>query len=245
MPRKYEILENGTVRGDLTIVNYILIEKNNNYRQYYKCVCFCGVEKLIRKDAIDNNTTKSCGCSRKTKRFFKKENKIGKRYGKLLITDSFVEKRKTMYVCICDCGNNCNVWSSDLRRRKSCGCLHFERKNTQENLERQLYNSYKYSASERGLDFELTKPQFIALVNGNCFYCGIEKCNPIKDVHKLKEIRLFNGIDRVNNSKSYTVDNCVSCCKTCNIAKRGLSKIDFKNWVDRIYLFMKKTNWEV
>ena len=35
------------------------------------------------------------------------------------------------------------------------------------------------------------------------------------------------GIDRINSQKSYTISNCVSCCKTCNVMKLNFSVEDF------------------
>ncbi len=42
---------------------------------------------------------------------------------------------------------------------------------------------------------------------------------------------IYNGIDRVKNEVGYEVENCVACCKTCNIMKQGLSKEDFLNHI--------------
>lgn len=43
-----------------------------------------------------------------------------------------------------------------------------------------------------------------------------------------------NGIDRIDNSKNYTPNNCVPCCEVCNKAKRHLSYVEFKNWIQRL-----------
>jgi hypothetical protein len=63
---------------------------------------------------------------------------------------------------------------------------------------------YKNNAKSRELKFELTKEQFHSLVSTSCHYCGTCQENG-------------NGIDRVDNSKGYTMDNVVSCCSLCNI----------------------------
>lgn len=34
---------------------------------------------------------------------------------------------------------------------------------------------------------------------------------------------VYGGIDRVDSSKGYTVDNCVSCCRECNVSKGTMS----------------------
>lgn len=59
-----------------------------------------------------------------------KSDYVGKRYGRLVITDliqSKTEKRKNA-LCICDCGNKKEVRISSLRSgaTTSCGCAHIE-----------------------------------------------------------------------------------------------------------------------
>ena len=39
------------------------------------------------------------------------------------------------------------------------------------------------------------------------------------------------GIDRIDSSKDYTLDNCVSCCGMCNIMK---NKFDIDEWFSKI-----------
>lgn len=233
MTRKYEIKSNGSKFFNLIIIEYLT--KNN--RRYYYCLCDCGIKKLIRKESIDNETTKSCGCLKRFKRNYKKENRIGKRYGKLIVDSKFCKSRKTFYICLCDCGNKSIVESSALRKTKSCGCISKERKSIEENLERQIFHSYNGSARKRGYIFELTRDQVSSLINSNCVYCGKGKNNPVKNVHRLEESRLFNGIDRVDNTKGYSINNCVPCCKNCNLAKYTRTQEEFLEWVDTIAKF--------
>jgi hypothetical protein len=51
---------------------------------------------------------------------------------------------------------------------------------------------------------------------------------------KHKDSILHNGIDRVDSSAGYTVDNSAPCCKTCNAAKRSLSVQEFLAWVESV-----------
>ena len=44
-----------------------------------------------------------------------------------------------------------------------------------------------------------------------------------------------NGVDRIDSSLGYTIDNCVACCDKCNYAKHDLSTEDFKEWIIKIY----------
>jgi hypothetical protein len=52
-------------------------------------------------------------------------------------------------------------------------------------------------------------------------------------------IYTYNGIDRVDNSKGYTPENTVPCCKICNKIK-GTGDVQtfkqtLKNWVKQAY----------
>ena len=47
---------------------------------------------------------------------------------------------------------------------------------------------------------------------------------------------IYNGLDRIDNSKNHSKENCVACCKYCNYAKRERSFSEFKEWINRVYL---------
>jgi len=47
-----------------------------------------------------------------------------------------------------------------------------------------------------------------------------------------------NGIDRIDSSKGYTIDNCVSCCTECNYAKHEMSVDEYKSFIQRVYNFL-------
>lgn len=67
------------------------------------------------------------------------------------------------------------------------------------------YLSYKKGSRERGFIFTITLDEFIKFWNKDCFYCG----------DKIEGI----GLDRVDNSIGYDINNVVSCCTTCNTMK--------------------------
>ena len=65
------------------------------------------------------------------------------RFGKLVVIKRAPNKNKrTMWLCKCDCGNEVEVRSDQLRGgiTKSCGCLHIEQvKNIGKNNSLQYY----------------------------------------------------------------------------------------------------------
>jgi hypothetical protein len=47
----------------------------------------------------------------------------------------------------------------------------------------------------------------------------------------------YNGIDRVDNKKGYTEENCVSCCGLCNRMKMKMGLSDFAKHIQKIHNF--------
>lgn len=141
------------------------------------------------------------------------------------------------WLCRCDCGKEVFVRARELLSGhvKSCGCYRrkFNKKIPGESAFNNLYNKYKCSANYRNLEFNLSKKEFISLTKQKCHYCNIEPKQNIETPYKNGSY-IFNGIDRLDNSRGYTLDNCVPCCGICNKAKRDLSYNEFVNWIDRL-----------
>lgn len=180
----------------------------------------------------------------------------GKRYGKLVVKNVVSSvKGKRLWKCMCDCGNETAVLTGSLTsgNTKSCGCLVVESRISSKRLlgnERAkniAYTGIRQSAKNRELTFSLSKNEFLHIVSQSCCYCGIEPSQITKPQYKsctTEQIFLHNGIDRVDSSKGYTIDNCVPCCRVCNYAKHTLSVEQFKTWIKRVYInqFKKVTN---
>lgn len=179
-----------------------------------------------------------------------KNDLTGKIYGKLTVI-SFSHKaekyRVNVWNCKCDCGKETKVWSTALNRThrptESCGCNKhrhvkengaYNRLSESEANLRSLIGVYKKSSKERGISFDLTNEEFKKLVSKNCYYCDTKPKQIHKKMDTYGELR-YNGIDRVDSDLSYNISNCVTCCKTCNYAKRLMTKKEFKNWIEKVY----------
>ena len=90
---------------------------------------------------------------------------------------------------------------------------------------------YRNSGKRRGLCFALSVEQFKELTSGDCYYCGEKPLHEYwarRRCEKTENAPYFcNGIDRKDSSIGYTIENCVSCCSPCNIAKMEQSEKDF------------------
>ena len=110
--------------GKLTVIERVII----NDKVKWKVLCDCGREFIIRPDSLISGHTKSCGCLQKEHAFkLNSKNLIGKRFGKLLITERSNRKDcngNYYWFADCDCGNKHHevAWKSLKRGVISCGC---------------------------------------------------------------------------------------------------------------------------
>ena len=171
-------------------------------------------------------------------------NETGNRYGRLLVlgrADKRYGRGEAYWWCHCDCGDDTVVRGNNLRsgNTKSCGCLWKERvreANTLPNGEasfNDLVYKMKHNAKVRGLEWQLTKEQVRHLTKQSCHYCNGEP-SQTKSGRNYNGVYVYNGIDRVDNTKGYTIDNVVPCCETCNRMKLAMTLEDFRVHVLRI-----------
>ena len=109
-------------------------------------------------------------------------------------------------------------------------------------IQYKAYCFYRTGAKKRDLEWNLTESQFKTLIQGNCDYCNT-KPSRRQSVSYKETFELVNGIDRVDSSKGYTIDNCVSCCTYCNRMKTDMHINDFKMHISKIYnnIFQRST----
>jgi hypothetical protein len=75
------------------------------------------------------------------------------------------------------------------------------------------FQKLKSSAKQRGIIMTLTIEQLETLNKNDCYYCQ----------NKLGEkVISGSGLDRLDHSLGYTIDNCVACCRFCNTIKMNL-----------------------
>lgn len=103
----------------------------------------------------------------------------------------------------------------------------------------QLVLSYKNGAKERGLEFALTDGQIDKLFSQICCYCGAQP-EQIKTNGRNTGEFIYNGIDRIDNNKGYTIDNVVACCGKCNFAKNQLTPEEFIQHAEKIVSWMTR-----
>lgn len=191
-------------------------------------------------DDFDNETKDivTTWGTRKPKSAYK--NLVGQRFSKLIVLD-FIGYNKTgkrVWKCQCDCGRIKNILGASLVTgyTKACGCgTHSKRALPKgEAAFNRLFGVYKRLAKERNYDFKLTKDEFRIFTKQNCYYCSIEPSS-ITKCGRDNGGYIYNGIDRKINSIGYTIENCVSCCGSCNTIKMDLDIDPFLDKIKRIY----------
>lgn len=199
------------------------------------CLCHCGRMFTTPKTRLDRGRRSSCN---KGACDFNVRKNIGLEVGPYKVL-AWNDRRKR-YKCLCKfCGKETFVAGMYLKINKKCGeCC---RVGKQENKRRvkclvlsSLYNKYKYEAVRRDLTFNLTIEEFEAIVIKNCVYCN---SLPFKrrSVRKEEEDKNYSGVDRIDNSQGYYLQNSVPCCINCNRAKSDLDLVFWLNSIKSIY----------
>lgn len=181
---------------------------------------------------------------------------IGKIFGKLTVIGEappYEWKNKSggrntvrrIWSCKCVCGSTQTFWGTRLRSGSSTQCSSCGYKTRPQSTKRmgeyeRLFNiKILNRCKKKDMECTLTLEQFIDLVTQNCFYCDEEPKMVGYDNNKCAktELKKCAGVDRIDSSIGYVLENCRPCCKTCNTAKASLSESEFREWIDRIHLF--------
>jgi hypothetical protein len=123
-----------------------------------------------------------------------------------------------------------NQIASDAKRKNRV-------RNYQAEGKRNLDANWKLFLSKtlekRMKEVSITKEEYLELIQRPCTYCNY---------YNEEEI---NGIDRLDNTKGYILDNCTSCCKHCNRLKHILHPVFFIKKAELIKNYQTNTLDEV
>lgn len=176
---------------------------------------------------------------------------IGRRFNRFTVVGYVPYKG---WLCRCDCGNEKIHKAATLRRQnsKSCGCLNKElarihcaeiaiaRRTYVNSNQRGIYLRYKANARNRNIHFDISDVDFYILCAKGCYYCGILNGNRSFCSRYSSAQYTYNGLDRVDSSRGYMLDNVVPCCSVCNYAKKSMTQTDFYKWIARVSTYSKE-----
>ena len=146
--------------------------------------------------------------------------------------DSVKQCKRSYFLCKCNrCGQETIVRTDRFGKGKytpkSCSnCINdlqkeiADKKYKESRPDRQRINSIKSNAKARNYKIHLTEDEMKKMLHEKCFYCGEEYAN---------------GIDRIDSTKDYTKENCVTCCFICNRMKNKYDLNIFLDKINKIY----------
>lgn len=114
-------------------------------------------------------------------------------------------------------------------------------------IDERIYNYYSsriLQQNEKGSrkykEWNLSLDEFSELIHKPCYYCGAAPSSNNMWNNRAARITAneaieINGIDRVDSSKGYSIDNCVPCCSVCNRMKSDLTMDEFLSHVKLLY----------
>lgn len=186
---------------------------------------------------------------------------VGQKFGRLLVLEHTGSnpQKKSQWKVQCECGNFKTVTGAHLtdNSTQSCGCLMREIVREKISLpdgvaaRNRVLHSYRKDAKQRALSWDLSFEEFLLLTSSDCHYCGASPGNvmgsqglTLRRTRPYNGSFIYNGIDRKDNSRGYSVDNTVSCCAVCNRAKRTMSYDAFVAYLVKAGTFQLKRSHE-
>lgn len=162
----------------------------------------------------------------------------------------------------CICGNEGLSTKSNLKAARkintfscySCRGIDVGQRNTTASLKYEdpldaqcsiVYSNYKSKCKMKGWLFTISFNIFKETIIQNCHYCGDPPKQYRLDRAKVRQgisPVFINGIDRIDSTNGYTIDNILPCCQNCNLAKRSLSYKEFLHLITKIYEHKIKNN---
>ena len=102
------------------------------------------------------------------------------------------------------------------------------------NVEKRNHNAVR---RRDDIGWTISLPLVVAMMGMPCYYCGRRWSNAItfKTQRYGSYSVQYNGLDRLDVTRGYHMDNVVACCWDCNRARGDRSMDEFKAWIERIY----------
>ena len=162
----------------------------------------------------------------------------GNKYGKLLVIERILnstkDTKKSWYRCLCDCGKEKEFRGSSLScgNSKSCGCVRTESIRNKQGKKpfEYLYKLLVANSIKRKHEMYLSYEEFVEFTKiDRCHYCDSEIVWVLHPCDRPKKGYGYN-LDRKDNTKGYSVENCVVCCRRCNWSRSDT--FSYEEWVE-------------
>lgn len=186
--------------GKWTIIDY-----GTKGCSHWYCRCECGLEKHVQVGSLISGGSLCCANCKSNL-----IDRVGNRYGKLIVIGLAPKKHKlrTHWLCRCDCGKEVSIWSGSLERTKSCGCAISEaviKRNTKHGYKTRKNQSRTYTTW-------LSMHARCKHKDRHKYWRHIEVCERWKFfenfLEDMGERPIGKTLDRIDNDKGYFKENC-------------------------------------
>ena len=211
--------------GRLTVIERTDLHKGK--KVLWRCLCECGEERLVGTGSLTSGNSKSCGCLDREKASERRRLDLtGQRFGRLVAIKPLSERRRgaIVWVCKCDCGQEVERPTHDLRcgHTKSCGCLF-----TDMITGGKTHPRYKHGMAHTAAYQREHNAKRRALI-GDYFYSNISYHDMQVKIEEAGEMCVYCGapyehLDHViplSKGGKHEIDNIVTACAKCNHSKK-------------------------
>lgn len=214
--------------GKLTVLERVNPPEylKDKHSSYWKCKCDCGNLTVVKRNALIDKRTRSCGCIHDEKSGERLCQMFTKNYRRYDEDGSVIEK-------FCP---ECQKWhpiENFSKRKANLDGYEWMCNDCKRHSLKSRYSAYKGGAKHRGLEFYLSIEEFDKITKNPCIYCGEYNGSYLGTN--------FNGIDRVDPLQGYVASNCVPCCSICNSMKTDMNVND---WIAKIKKILTYYNYK-
>jgi hypothetical protein len=182
--------------------------------------------------------------------------RVGQTFSRLTVLSRAENDKNgnTHWLCQCECGTEHIVQSNNLTSGAitSCGCLRREKAALRllgkPSMRRKrpfgaIYTILYSAATKRNIPVELTYEEFVEFTKiTSCHYCSYKLTWSAHGNHRKKDSMAYN-LDRMDSSKSYSIENCIPCCAPCNRGK--MDNFTYDEWYKRMAPLRKESDKEL
>ncbi|NCB97235.1 MAG: hypothetical protein EOM36_02595 [Bacteroidia bacterium] len=217
---------------------------------YFECtLCKAAYKSIYYRPAKHCKTCQNM--LQKTKTNEKFSIPIGTVFSRLTVLEETAPKliegggSRKCYKVRCECGKTFTTIGTSLKHKRvtECSsCAYQKRPQSTKRLtqeERMFTKTIVERCKTHNIPYSITATDYITTAKKVCHYCGTPPV--IKGAHMTRHAETpipVNGIDRVNNTLGYTIENIVPCCSLCNSMKSTLSSESFLAHIKQIILHL-------